>query len=70
MKIYRAKGMAWMSLKPEGLQCSFAKFLTEAQIAEIQKLHKLVDLLAREFLHAALDADAAHAAAALNGRCV
>lgn len=37
VKIYRAKGMAWMSLKPEGLQCSFAKFLTEAQIAEIQK---------------------------------
>ena len=37
VKIYRAKGMAWMSLKPEGLQCSFAKFLTEAQIADVQK---------------------------------
>ena len=37
VKIYRAKGLAWMSLKPEGLQCSFAKFLTEEQIAGIQK---------------------------------
>ncbi len=37
VKIYRAKGMAWMSLKPEGLQCSFAKFLTEEQIAGIRQ---------------------------------
>ncbi|MBQ7114309.1 MAG: aspartate--tRNA ligase [Clostridia bacterium] len=37
VKIYRAKGMAWMSLKPDGLQCSFAKFLTEEQIAGIQQ---------------------------------
>ncbi len=37
VKIYRAKGLAWMSLKPEGLQCSFAKFLTEEQIAGIQQ---------------------------------
>lgn len=34
-KTYRAKGLAWMSLKPEGMQCSFAKFLTEEQIAAI-----------------------------------
>ncbi len=37
VKIYRAKGLAWMSLKPDGLQCSFAKFLTEEQIGAIQK---------------------------------
>ncbi len=37
VKIYRAKGLAWMSLKPDGLQCSFAKFLTEEQIAAIQR---------------------------------
>ena len=37
VKIYRATGLAWMSLKPEGLQCSFAKFLTEEQIAGIQQ---------------------------------
>ncbi len=37
VKIYRAKGMAWMSLKPDGLQCSFAKFLTEEQIAGIRQ---------------------------------
>ena len=33
---YRAKGLAWMSLKEDGLQCSFAKFLTEDQIKAIQ----------------------------------
>lgn len=37
VKIYRAKGLAWMSLKPDGLQCAFAKFLTEEQIAAIQR---------------------------------
>ena len=37
VKIYKAKGLAWMSLKPEGLQCSFAKFLTEDQIKAIQE---------------------------------
>ena len=37
VKIYRAKGLAWMSMKPEGLQCSFAKFLTEEQLAGIQQ---------------------------------
>ena len=37
VKIYRAKGLAWMGLKEDGLQCSFAKFLTEAQIASIQQ---------------------------------
>lgn len=36
VKIYRAKGLAWMSLKDTGLQCSFAKFLTEEQIKAIQ----------------------------------
>ena len=37
VKIYKAKGLAWMSLKPDGLQCSFAKFLTEEQIKAIQE---------------------------------
>lgn len=37
VKIYRAKGLAWMGLKADGLQCSFAKFLTEAQITAIQQ---------------------------------
>ncbi|MBQ9950057.1 MAG: aspartate--tRNA ligase [Clostridia bacterium] len=37
VKIYRAKGLAWMSLKPDALQCSFAKFLTEEQIQKIQE---------------------------------
>lgn len=37
VKIYRAKGLAWMSLKNEGLQCSFAKFLTEEQTKQIQQ---------------------------------
>jgi len=35
VKTYRAKGLAWMSMKPEGMQCSFAKFLTGEQIAGI-----------------------------------
>ena len=37
VKTYRAKGLAWMSMKPEGIQCSFAKFLTEEQLADIEK---------------------------------
>lgn len=37
VKIYGAKGLAWMSLKPEGIQCAFAKFLTEEQINAIIK---------------------------------
>ncbi|NLB61905.1 MAG: aspartate--tRNA ligase [Clostridiales bacterium] len=32
VKTYGAKGLAWMSLKPEGLQCAFAKFLSQEQI--------------------------------------
>ncbi|NCB29944.1 MAG: aspartate--tRNA ligase [Clostridia bacterium] len=36
-KIYRAKGLAWMGLKTDGLQCTFAKFLTGEQIAAIQQ---------------------------------
>ncbi|MBQ3552008.1 MAG: aspartate--tRNA ligase [Clostridia bacterium] len=37
VKIYKAKGLAWMSLKPEGMQCTFAKFLTEEQISAIKE---------------------------------
>ncbi|MEA4969507.1 MAG: aspartate--tRNA ligase [Candidatus Pelethousia sp.] len=37
VKIYRAKGLAWMGLKADGLQCTFAKFLTEDQINVIQQ---------------------------------
>jgi aspartyl-tRNA synthetase len=32
VKIYRAKGLAWMSMKPDGMQCSFAKFFTDDQM--------------------------------------
>lgn len=35
VKTYRAKGLAWLNMKPEGIQCSFAKFLTEDQIKAI-----------------------------------
>lgn len=35
VKTYKAKGLAWMSLKPEGPQSSFAKFLSEEQINAI-----------------------------------
>ncbi|HOG00116.1 MAG: Aspartate--tRNA ligase [Firmicutes bacterium ADurb.Bin248] len=31
-KTYRAKGLAWMSLKEEGLSCSFAKYLAPGQL--------------------------------------
>ena len=37
VKVYRAKGLAWMGLKADGLQCSFAKFLTGEQIAAIRQ---------------------------------
>ena len=36
VKTYRAKGLMWMSMKSEGAQCSFAKFLTDEQIKGIQ----------------------------------
>ena len=42
VKIYGAKGLAWMSLKPEGIQCAFAKFLTEEQINAIIKRQMLI----------------------------
>ncbi|MDL2235867.1 aspartate--tRNA ligase [Christensenellaceae bacterium OttesenSCG-928-L17] len=32
VKTYQAKGLAWISMKAEGPQSSFAKFLTEAQL--------------------------------------
>jgi aspartyl-tRNA synthetase len=35
VKTYRAKGIAWMNLKEEGMQCSFAKFLSPAQLAGV-----------------------------------
>ncbi|MBQ9832749.1 MAG: aspartate--tRNA ligase [Clostridia bacterium] len=35
VKIYKAKGLAWMSMKEDGIQCSFAKFMTEDQIQAI-----------------------------------
>lgn len=37
VKTYRAKGLAWMNDKPEGLQSPIAKFLTEEEIAAIRK---------------------------------
>ncbi len=40
VKTYRAKGLAWMSMKPEGMQCSFAKFLTES---ELKAIHERAD---------------------------
>ncbi len=36
-KTYRAKGLAWMSLKEEGLSCSFAKHLTAEQLDALLK---------------------------------
>lgn len=35
VKTYRAKGLAWLTMKPEGPQASFAKFLTPEQIQAI-----------------------------------
>ncbi|HWR19242.1 MAG TPA: aspartate--tRNA ligase [Clostridia bacterium] len=36
VKIYRAKGLAWMSMKPDGMQCSFAKFFTDEQMEALK----------------------------------
>lgn len=35
VKIYKAKGLAWISLKPDGLQSPITKFLTEDEINAI-----------------------------------
>ena len=35
VKTYKAKGLAWLTMKPEGPQASFAKFLTPEQIQAI-----------------------------------
>ncbi len=35
VKIYRAKGLAWINMKPDGMQCSFAKFMTDKQMEDI-----------------------------------
>jgi len=35
VKTYRAKGLAWLSVKPEGVQSSFAKYLGEEEISAI-----------------------------------
>lgn len=37
IKTYRAKGLAWMNDKPDGLQSPIAKFLSEAEIEAIRK---------------------------------
>ncbi len=40
VKIYRAKGLAWMSMKIDGMQCSFAKFFTDEQMkALLDRVH-------------------------------
>lgn len=36
VKIYRAKGLAWMSMKQDGMQCSFAKFFTDEQMEALK----------------------------------
>ncbi len=36
VKTYKAKGLAWMNWKPEGLQSPIAKFLTEEEIEAIK----------------------------------
>ncbi len=36
VKTYKAKGLAWMNWKPEGLQSPIAKFLTEEELAAIK----------------------------------
>ncbi|MDD3401249.1 MAG: aspartate--tRNA ligase [Eubacteriales bacterium] len=38
VKTYRAKGLAWMNFKDEGLVSSIAKFLSEDEINEIKRL--------------------------------
>ncbi|MDL2217419.1 aspartate--tRNA ligase [Christensenellaceae bacterium OttesenSCG-928-M15] len=35
VKTYQAKGLAWISMKKDGVQCSFSKFLTEEQMHDI-----------------------------------
>ncbi len=37
VKTYRAKGLAWMNWKEDGLQSPIAKFLTEAELEAIKK---------------------------------
>lgn len=54
VKIYKAKGLAWMSMKPEGMQCSFAKFLTKEQIDEI---HERADAQTGDILFFVADAN-------------
>lgn len=53
VKIYRAKGLAWMSMKPDGMQCSFAKFLTDEQLAAI---HERVDAAVGDIIFFVADA--------------
>ncbi len=36
VKTYKAKGLAWMNWKPDGIQSPIAKFLTEAEIEAIK----------------------------------
>ncbi|MEG1523632.1 MAG: aspartate--tRNA ligase [Clostridia bacterium] len=36
VKTYRAKGLAWINMKPDGLQSPIAKFLTDVEITAIQ----------------------------------
>jgi len=38
VKIYKAKGMAWVKLTPEGWQSPIAKFFTPEEIAEINRI--------------------------------
>ncbi len=40
VKTYKAKGLAWLSVKAEGLQSSFAKFMSEEQLSSILKKTK------------------------------
>lgn len=37
VKTYKAKGLAWLSVKAEGLQSPFAKFMSQAQLSSILK---------------------------------
>lgn len=41
VKTYRAKGLAWINYKPEGLQSPIAKFLSEAELLSIQQRMQL-----------------------------
>ena len=40
VKTYRAKGLAWINIKPDGLQSSFAKFLPEETVKNLIKKAK------------------------------